>query len=467
MTVLALSAQGYITKYGGYAGIAAMVGVAVLALLYFAQAREMRRLRDWAGRAPERAAELAARAAEVERLRAQGAPVPRTTPLVTGNQMPPQVPQPHPQQQLPPQQPAGPAPQVSPPPDAPALPTTTGVTAVQPQQDAPTPAPGGAPAPAVNGTPPGDGATPSTPVTGTPAQPQVTPEQDTPVPAAAPAVPAIAAAAPAPASAQPAPMPPLAVPEVAPAIAASAPVAVAAGVATPPVATGNGSGAPVAIPRPSRPPAPPAPGQMRAPAGATRVPGPAPGRPSPAQPARGGSHRHGSLHLPAHGRRRQPLADIGGSKRRSPSRAVGASVAALAALIIVIVLLPAKSKTGVVNHVAAGSGSNATGAPANPATLAVAVINSTQTDGLARTLSGNLQRNGYRKATFLTAQPASELATSVVMYTAGHHADAQAVATVLGIGSVQAIDGPTRSLAGSATVVVVAGDDLSNAVATG
>src|SRR5215217_4266458 len=42
---------------GSYAGLAAVVGLAVLSALYFSQARDVKRLRDWAGRAPERAAE--------------------------------------------------------------------------------------------------------------------------------------------------------------------------------------------------------------------------------------------------------------------------------------------------------------------------------------------------------------------------------------------------------------------------
>ena len=52
--IIALSTSGFIEKYGAYAGLAAIPGLAVLSLLYFAQAREVRRLRDWAGRAPER-----------------------------------------------------------------------------------------------------------------------------------------------------------------------------------------------------------------------------------------------------------------------------------------------------------------------------------------------------------------------------------------------------------------------------
>src|SRR4051794_8076412 len=48
-----------IEQIGSYAGLAAIPGIAVLSALYFSQARDVRRLRDWAGRAPERAAEQA------------------------------------------------------------------------------------------------------------------------------------------------------------------------------------------------------------------------------------------------------------------------------------------------------------------------------------------------------------------------------------------------------------------------
>src|SRR6476646_2834790 len=57
----AFSLQHEIDHYGAYAGIAAVFGLGILSLLYFAQAREVKRLREWAGRAPERAAELEAR----------------------------------------------------------------------------------------------------------------------------------------------------------------------------------------------------------------------------------------------------------------------------------------------------------------------------------------------------------------------------------------------------------------------
>src|SRR2546423_7659690 len=54
----ALSISGELQKIGAIAGLAAIPGLAILALLYFSQAREVRRLREWAGRAPERAQEM-------------------------------------------------------------------------------------------------------------------------------------------------------------------------------------------------------------------------------------------------------------------------------------------------------------------------------------------------------------------------------------------------------------------------
>ncbi len=63
-------------EIGAFAGLAAFIGLAVLALLVFTQGRDLRRLREWAGSAPERDAErkestseaAAARAEEIRRL---------------------------------------------------------------------------------------------------------------------------------------------------------------------------------------------------------------------------------------------------------------------------------------------------------------------------------------------------------------------------------------------------------------
>src|SRR5258708_14149683 len=78
--VAALHVSQRIKDYGSYAGIAAILGLAVLALLYFAQAREVKRLREWAGRAPERATEQEQRVAAEAQRRIVAQPVPRPAP---------------------------------------------------------------------------------------------------------------------------------------------------------------------------------------------------------------------------------------------------------------------------------------------------------------------------------------------------------------------------------------------------
>ncbi|HEX2702093.1 MAG TPA: FHA domain-containing protein, partial [Solirubrobacteraceae bacterium] len=72
LSVIALSINGGIKTLGAYAGLAAVVALALLALLYFAQARELKRLREWIEH-------------EAQRPRAQapvraGAPVPAPPP---------------------------------------------------------------------------------------------------------------------------------------------------------------------------------------------------------------------------------------------------------------------------------------------------------------------------------------------------------------------------------------------------
>ena len=69
-----------IKEIGAFAGLVAFLGLAVLALLSFAQGRDLRRLREWAGSAPERdterkettSAAAAERAAEMRKLEAAG-----------------------------------------------------------------------------------------------------------------------------------------------------------------------------------------------------------------------------------------------------------------------------------------------------------------------------------------------------------------------------------------------------------
>jgi hypothetical protein len=83
MVLLAFSLQDQVEKYGSYVGIAAFFGLAILSLLYFAQAREVKRLREWAGRAPERAREVeeaALAAADAARRRPPPVAAPQAAP---------------------------------------------------------------------------------------------------------------------------------------------------------------------------------------------------------------------------------------------------------------------------------------------------------------------------------------------------------------------------------------------------
>jgi hypothetical protein len=63
-------------------GIVAFLGLAILAFLIFQQAREVRRLREWAGRAPDRAAEAAE--ASLAAAEARGEEIERPTDLGPG-----------------------------------------------------------------------------------------------------------------------------------------------------------------------------------------------------------------------------------------------------------------------------------------------------------------------------------------------------------------------------------------------
>ena len=65
-----------IERIGPYLGIAAFLGLAILAFLIFQQAREVRRLREWAGRAPERASEAAEATSAAAEAKGEEAPEP-------------------------------------------------------------------------------------------------------------------------------------------------------------------------------------------------------------------------------------------------------------------------------------------------------------------------------------------------------------------------------------------------------
>lgn len=62
-----------IEKIGPFVGLAAFIGLAVLAFVIFQQSRDVRRLREWAGRAPERAQDAADASAAAAEARGEAA----------------------------------------------------------------------------------------------------------------------------------------------------------------------------------------------------------------------------------------------------------------------------------------------------------------------------------------------------------------------------------------------------------
>ncbi len=60
-----------IERIGSFAGLAAFIGLTILALLSFAHGRDLRRLRDWAGSAPEREQERMAQTQTIAAQRAE------------------------------------------------------------------------------------------------------------------------------------------------------------------------------------------------------------------------------------------------------------------------------------------------------------------------------------------------------------------------------------------------------------
>jgi hypothetical protein len=434
---------------GAYAGLASVVGLAILSALYFSQARDVKRLREWAGRAPERAE--------------QG------TPPVPGRVA------------AQPQRPAGPAvpgaAQPGPPAvaGAPAPATPGGPKPAPATPGAPKPAPGG-PRPAAPALPGAAAATAAArpaaataagarPATATAQGPATeTPESEAaaagderangPVPATeareapAPAEEAAAAAAPG----QPGGSAPSAPGDTSESDSAADDAAAAAAAA----ASSNSKGATTVpgVPAGSRPAAPPVPG-----APAPARPG-GPGRPVPQQTA---------IIAPP----REPW------YRRLTSNPIYL-VLAIAGVLIV----GGAAAFGVTQLVGDDEGGGTAQGPpqvaeeqdgggeeqgrqrprrgggaVNPANVTVAVLNGTTVPGLAATIMDQAEEAGFRAGTVANFLPNQQLGESVVQYTPGHERDAAAVSRRLGIAQREAINPSSQELAGDATVVVLVGAD--------
>jgi len=102
--------------------------------------------------------------------------------------------------------------------------------------------------------------------------------------------------------------------------------------------------------------------------------------------------------------------------------------------------------------------------PAQPEAESVAVLNGTETTGLAHAISNNLRASGYVQATALDGRPPGANQVTVVEFTKGHRADAEGVARSLSVTRVQPMEAVAASLSGAATVVVIVGLDKAATV---
>jgi hypothetical protein len=478
-SLLAFSLSTTFTKIGAIAAFAALLGIAVLSLLVFSQAREIKRLREWAGRAPERAADMEQKVTEAATARAQQQtpvaqtvrPAPRTEPIharpvaaaavpgpatrVVGEPVPAATPGQTalPASPLPVTAAGTPAAPVAAPPASVGQPLAPGTPASTPANPV---APGTPPAPATAAgatqaaQPPG--ADTNAPV---PAGPKSIPWQQQPAPtgakpgavAASPQIPP-AAATPNGADTSADPSKP------APVTAAAAGAASAARAPVSPVASPQPS-----APTPPRRPAPPSEEivakRVQARSGVTGAPV------ARAQPAP-------ELTAPARSARERSRVASGGSSRRM----IGLIVAVVVVVVLVVVLLgkggssPTKSAgstsaqtttgtTGTKTHHKAKPAGKAT----NPADTTVSVLNGTETTGLARRVSTSLQTKGYSQAAAQFGSPPGTHEVTVVEYAGGHQTDAEGVARALSLSHVQPMEQAVAALAGAAKVVVIVGAD--------
>ena len=436
---LAFSIHHFISSVGADAGFAAIIGLAILVLLYFAQARETTTLRDEAISASQRVEQLERRVSQL------GGP--------------PVAPAPESAATAAPGEPAG----ATAAPGAPAggmrvaparavanpvAATTPGATAAPGPQRAPLPSAGPArtpmpipAAPAGVGAPALTDATRLIPAAEAAREPAPPPAQETSAKPPAPAEekePRESVAPQQEAVARPATPAALATPPPATA-AAGAGQNQAGRESPPPPATANGGGEP-----------------PRARPAATRAAGQPPPR----------------IHIRGDGARASGPALLG--VRRGGNRWLPALVGVLLLGAVVAVLLVVTSGGGSPRHAAATRSTNAPAAAGpkaafNPASVTVAVLNGTNVSQLAHRVELKLKRDGYKGGTVATAADQTHTAT-VVGYLPSHQRDAAHVASSLGLagGAVQQVDQGARAVACpppsacSASVVVTVGSDLSS-----
>jgi hypothetical protein len=500
---LALSLSSTFTKIGAIAAFAALVGIAILSLLVFSQARELKRLREWAGRAPERAADLEQRVSNNAAARLQQ--------QVPGGQAVRPVPRSAPIQAQAAAAGAGPATRVV------GAPQVAVVPAGQPLNAS------GVPVAPTSGTPgvplpPVPGASPQSPVPGQSPAPGQPPVPARPVAPGQPAAPGAAPlAAPAPgqppvvAGRRPVPtQPPAGAPIASPPTASAQPVAPSASPPAAPVGTpasvagaaqsrpvpGAPAGAPAVVdPRPPAPataaaaaaaaPRAPSPPRVSVPAadqGAQAIPQSPPAQSPPGQPAArrppapvaAGAAGRGDTRAPILAEGRRATYTTGRSRRRTAMLIVGGLVVVAAVVVGVVSALGGSSgHKGATSTVTTSATRTTASNPAHshkvaskpktpalsPAETNVAVLNATETEGLAHRTANELQQNGYSQAAALNGKPPGSGQVSIVEYANGHQAEAEGVAHSANVTHVQPMEAAVAALANSASVVLIVGAD--------
>jgi hypothetical protein len=423
-----------VQEIGAAAGLAAVAGLAVLSVLYFSQARDVKRLREWAGRAPERA-ETAAPQVVPGRVQAQPQPKPAQAAAATGAAAATAgataAGQPQPAEGQPGQPQPVPAAASSKTADKP------GTGEDQPSDGTPTPgqAPADAPADAPKGAPAGGDGDGGKPEPGQP--PQQAPRTGAPVMPATAGARAAAATEAKPAQATPGQASP-AQPGAAKSSAPTGP----GGPATP--AGGRPSGAP---------PVPAAASGQRAPVRPMLPPRPMPQQTAIIPPPRQPWYRR-----------------VGGSPRYLVLLVAGILILGGAGAFGIDQLSKDDSGGGTPSGdggtPAAGGGDNDTPAKKQagvvPANVTVAVLNGTTVPNLAKQVGERVEAQGFELGTVANgADQEQQRADSVVLFAPGHEREARAVSRRLSINQRQPIDPASQQLAGDATVVVIAGGDLA------
>lgn len=418
-TVIAAAPERVVEQVGSYAGFAAIVGLGVLALLYFTQAREVKRLREWAGRAPERAAELEERVQADAQKRVVAQPIAPTS--AAGQQ----------------------AAEVR------AQAATAAVYASVGAQ-----APGAPP-------PPGQlarAATPAAPAPG--AVPPVPGAATSPAPGAATAPRTAPAPAPAASAAAQAPSP------TGRAMVTATPVPAPAAI---PSATSPAATAAARVAAASRTIAAPANGstsqETTESAAARPEPLPAPPAPPP-----------GLISDDDAGERRF------GVSRARVGMIVGGALAAIAVAVVLVVVLTGSDENpppennfgstpsleGSPSGAGAPNGGSRSGSSSSSSLTSaerratdVAVLNGTTQTGLARAVANRIQEDGFTIGGVATNANQS-VPTTIVSYTGDHRKAALAVAKIIGIdsGSVQAADANAAAAASGDVLVTVGSDQI-------